>query len=324
MAEGCIVERFDVPSPSMKRPIHALVVLPPEYKDHPEKRYPVLYALHGGYAPYSCWSEMAPLRRALRQRPMIVASFDGDQLGWFIDATRKPDSKYTTFFFDEFVPHVEAHYRTNGLRGVTGFSMGGFGALHYMFCKPAMFASVSALSSDYFRLEEKAAKTDYDLVALLGDPKQNPEEYAKLDLPSRIEKAVKQQVKLPPMLLHCSTEDGYGLLAENREFARFLVERNRIIAEEAAKQAATEPDKVKRDKQTADLLAARQINFLSMEAPGKHDWTFWRDTSEMVIDFHWRSFRDAPMGNPHSLLPSAESNSLSGTPKGAPTNNVRK
>jgi S-formylglutathione hydrolase FrmB len=293
MSEGCIVERFGVPSPSMKRQIRALVVLPPGYKDNRNQRYPVLYALHGGFAPYACWSEMSPLRRALRQRPMIVASFDGDQLGWYIDATRKPDSKFTTFFFDEFMPCVESRYRTNALRGVTGFSMGGFGALHYMLCKPALFASVSALSSDYFRLSDKAAKAGYDLVTLLGDPDQNKEEYARLDIPSRIEEAVKEHVRLPPMMLYCSTEDGYGLLAENREMARFLVEQNRIIADEVAKEAANQTDKEKRDKLTADLLAARRINFLSMESPGKHEWPFWRDASEIVIDFHWRSFRDA-------------------------------
>jgi S-formylglutathione hydrolase FrmB len=293
MPEGCIVERFEVPSSSMKRQIHALVVLPPEYKDNPDKRYPVLYALHGGYAPYACWSEMRPLRKALRERPMIVASFDGDKLGWYIDSTVKPDSKFTTFFFDEFIPHVEAHYRTSGLRGVTGFSMGGFGALHYMLCKPAMFASVSALSSDYFRLGDKAGQEGYDLLALLGDPNQNGEEYAKIAIPDRVAEAVKRHVKLPPMMLHCSTEDGYGLLAENQEMARFLVEQNKIIADEVRKEAGGQADKDKRDKLTADLLAARKINFLSMEAPGKHDWAFWRDASEIVIDFHWRSFRDA-------------------------------
>jgi hypothetical protein len=47
---------------------------------------------------------MSPLRKALRQRPMIVASFDGDQLGWYIDSPLKPDSKFTTFFFGEFIP----------------------------------------------------------------------------------------------------------------------------------------------------------------------------------------------------------------------------
>jgi len=290
--EGCIVEKFDVPSPSMKRQIHALVVLPPEYKDHSDKRYPLLFALNGGFSPCEYWSEMAPLRKALRQRPMIVASFDADPLGWYIDSTMKPDSQFATFFFDEFLPYLDAHYRTNGRRGVTGLSMGGFGALHYMLCRPEMFASVSSLSMDYYRLEEKAAREDYGVVALLGDPKQHPEDYARIDLPSRIEAAVKNHVKLPPMMLYTGTEDRYDCCAENRELAKLLVEQNRLIAAEAAKEAAEQSDLASRDKLAADLLAARRINYISMESPGRHDWAFWLEASELVIDFHWRSFRD--------------------------------
>jgi S-formylglutathione hydrolase FrmB len=292
MPEGCIVERFDVPSPSMKRQIHALVVLPPEYKDNPGKRYPVLYTLHGMDAPYECYSQMAPLRRALLQRPMIVASFDGDRAGWYIDSTLKPDSQFQTFFFDELIPYVDAHYRSDSRRGVTGFSMGGYGAFHYMLCKPELFSSVSSLSGAYFRVSDKAGRTSPFLRGLLGDPEANKAEYAKRAISARIEEDVKKHVKLPPLLLHCGTED--GLLTENQEMTRFLAEQNKLIADEVTKEAAAETDKAKREKMTADLLAARKIDFHSIESPGIHNWIFWRDASENVIDFHWRSFRDAP------------------------------
>jgi S-formylglutathione hydrolase FrmB len=290
-AEGCVIERFDVPSPSMKRQIHALVVLPPEYKDKPDKRYPALYTLHGMGAPYAVYSEMATLRRSLRERPMIVASFDCDRAGWYIDATQKPDSQFTTFFFDEFIPYVDAHYRTNAQRGVTGFSMGGYGALHYMLCKPDLFASVSSLSGAFSHMGDRAGKAGQGVRGLLGDPEQNKAEYAKRAIYGRVEEDVKKHVKLPPLLLHCGTED--GLVAENREMSKFLAEQNKLIADGVAKEASAETDKDKRDKLTADLMAGRKINFVSMESPGAHNWPFWRDAAEGVIDFHWRSFRDA-------------------------------
>jgi S-formylglutathione hydrolase FrmB len=292
MPEGCVVERFDVPSPSMKRQIHALVVLPPEYKDKPDKRYPVLYALHGMGASYAVYSDMSTLRRALRERPMIVASFDGDNAGWYIDSTQKPGSQFTTFFFDEFIPYVDAHYRANAQRGVTGFSMGGYGAFHYMLCKPGMFASVSALSGAFSPLGDKAGKASPMLRGLLGDPEQNKAEYAKCAIYGRIEEDVKKHVKLPPLLFHTGTED--GLVAENREMSKFLAEQNKLIAEQASKDAAAMSDNASPDKLAADLVAARKINFLCMESPGAHSWPFWRDAAEGVIDFHWRSFRDAP------------------------------
>ena len=58
--------------------------------DKPDKKYPVLYALHGMGASYAVYSDMSPLRKALRERPMIVASFDCDRAGWYIDSPKKP------------------------------------------------------------------------------------------------------------------------------------------------------------------------------------------------------------------------------------------
>ena len=51
--EGCRVEKYTIASPSMKRDISVLVVLPPEYDADAAKTYPVLYALHGRGAFYT-------------------------------------------------------------------------------------------------------------------------------------------------------------------------------------------------------------------------------------------------------------------------------
>ena len=49
----------------------------------------------------------------------------------------------------ELIPHVDQTYRTlakRETRSVEGFSMGGFGAFHYLLVHPEMFAGVSSLS----------------------------------------------------------------------------------------------------------------------------------------------------------------------------------
>src|SRR6185369_10955875 len=38
-----------VETTTMPSPVHVLVVVPPSYDRHPERRYPVLYFLHDGY-----------------------------------------------------------------------------------------------------------------------------------------------------------------------------------------------------------------------------------------------------------------------------------
>ena len=115
----------------------------------------------------------------------------------------------------------------------------------------------------------------------------------RADVAARIEEYVKNKVKLPPMMMHCGTED--GLLARCRVFSQFVTEQNKLIAEEAAKDpsVASETDPAKKAKALGDLVAARRLNFLYMESPGAHNWPFWRDAGEGVIDFHWRTFRDA-------------------------------
>jgi S-formylglutathione hydrolase FrmB len=295
MPEGCIIEKFDVASPSMKRQIHALVVLPPEYKDKPDKRYPVLFALHGMDAPYAVFSEMAPLRKALRERPMIVASFDCDKAGWYVDSPKKPGNQFQTFFFDELIPYVDSHYRTNGQKGVTGFSMGGFGAFHYMLCRPEMFASASSLSGAFFRLADANGRTRSGFLQdLMGDPSENRQAYQKLDINGRIEEYVKKGVHLPPMMIHCGTED--QLLGHNREMCKFLTEQNKLIASEAAKDpsVASETDSAKKARALDILMLSKRLDFQYIESPGAHNWIFWRGASENLVDFHWRSFRDAP------------------------------
>jgi S-formylglutathione hydrolase FrmB len=295
--EGCVIEKFDVPSPSMKRSIHAVVVLPPEYKDNPDKRYPILYTLHGAGAPYATYSEMAPLRRALRDRPMIVTCFDGDRASMYVDSPTRPESQFETFFFKEFVPYIDAHYRTNAQRGVEGFSMGGFGAFHYMLCKPEMFCSVSSMSGA-FRMGG-GARRGAGPSSLPGDANANKGTSDRMDILARLEKAVKAGTKLPPMLIHCGTED--ALVEGNRQLEKWFIEQNKLIAEEVAKDnsVASETDDVKKAKAQNDLLAARRINFLYMESPGAHNWPFWLGGSEIMIDFHWRCFRDAAKtGNP--------------------------
>ena len=84
--EGCTIDSFSIFSKSMEREIRVVVILPPEYKTNPGKKYPILYTLHGGGAPYDTYSKMSPLRNALKTKPMIVTCFDGDRGSWFVDS----------------------------------------------------------------------------------------------------------------------------------------------------------------------------------------------------------------------------------------------
>jgi len=280
--EGCIIEKSSIYSKCMGREIKSVVVLPPEYKNYPNKLYPILYTLHGKGAPYNTWSEMSPLRNALKDKPMIVTCFDGDNASMYLDSDilqtnylrigkgqKKPDkvepvkSMFTTFFFDEFVPCIDKNYRVNPKqRMITGFSMGGFGAFHYMLTKPDFFVSVSSLSGAFMSIfdakdEKQVLRIESLLEPLLGPINENRKKYEEVDIYFRIKKYAENKQKLPLMFLHCGTED--PLVESGRKFKKFLEENG----------------------YTCKYL----------ETPGKHDWTFWKGASKGIIDFHWESLK---------------------------------
>lgn len=284
--EGCRIEKFTVRSPSMQRDIPAVVVLPPGYDAQAATTYPILYTLHGAGAPYDTWSQMSRLRRALKDMPMIVTCFSGDEASMYVDSTTTPTSQFTTFFFDEFMPAIDAHYRVDrSRRGVTGFSMGGFGAMHYLLERPEMFRSASGLSSAYGSVRGRTL-----LERWLGPKEENQAAYDRCDIVKRIADHVAAGRKLPPIYQHCGTED--FLLGSNREFRDFLVNQNARIRDQVKPQVEGIADARQKRTKMAELMASRQIDFTFVETPGDHSWDFWHPASVAVVEFHWRSFQN--------------------------------
>ena len=129
------------------------VLLPREYARDPERRFPVLYWLHGtggggaGVAVLaeSCSDAMA---RGLMP-PAIVVFPNGLANGMYCD-WKDGTVLGERVFIDDLVPHVDATFRTVATREgriVEGFSMGGYGAGRFGFKFPELFCGVSMLAA---------------------------------------------------------------------------------------------------------------------------------------------------------------------------------
>lgn len=271
------VERFTVSSRAMNREIKAWVVLPPAHAENNGPRLPILYALHGRAAPYDTFANMPRLRAALVSRAMIVAGFDADASSFYLDSPlpqrsgREPEkdarvtSLFTTFFFDEFMPAIEARYAADpDRRMLTGFSMGGFGALHYALTKPDQFVSVSSMSGVFLTTFPPSGGWGSRLASLLGSQDANPHAYQALAFHPRIEHLLATRASLPLIYLHCGTED--RLVDESRNLHAFLTR----------------------------IGVAHEHH----ESPGSHDWAYWSSTITPVLDFHWKSLSVSPVANP--------------------------
>lgn len=134
------------------------VMLPKSYSKEPNRRYPVVYMLHG--AGENDW-EWANISVSMISEAITMITNDGSaaecivvfpnaneagHMGYF----NQPDWKYEDYFFNELMPCIDKRYRTipdKGHRAIGGLSMGGGGSFNYGMRHPELFSSVYAISA---------------------------------------------------------------------------------------------------------------------------------------------------------------------------------
>lgn len=142
------------------------VYLPPGYASAPERRFPVLYLLHGIGDPNTVWvqawseenSGYATIQdlmdrgiREARIAEMIVVMPDARTPFFGCFYTNSPvKGRWNDFIADDLVSYIDTHYRTipePAARGVSGHSMGGHGALKLGMLRPEVFSVVYGMNS---------------------------------------------------------------------------------------------------------------------------------------------------------------------------------
>ncbi len=127
------------------------VLLPDDYFSTTWRRYPTMYLLHGGAQDFRKFDFEDDIRGLTAGRRLIVVMPDGGTAGWYSNPVRSYSGprSYESFHLGQVVPWIDANFRTfaeyDG-RAVSGFSMGGFGALKYTAKYYGHFASVSSHS----------------------------------------------------------------------------------------------------------------------------------------------------------------------------------
>jgi enterochelin esterase-like enzyme len=133
-----------------------IVFLPPSYNREPNRRYPVVYALHGYSIGAEQWSTEIRVPQtiegafALGAQEMIVVLPDSKT----IHNGSMYSSSVTTGDFEKYVAHdivayIDATYRTipdRRSRGLVGHSMGGYGASRIGMKHPEVFGSLYVMS----------------------------------------------------------------------------------------------------------------------------------------------------------------------------------
>jgi S-formylglutathione hydrolase FrmB len=134
--------------------VHYCVLLPPSYDSTPTKHYPILYFLHGlGENEQTLfktggWNLIEDLRQQHKIGDFLIVTPEAKASFYINSADGK--IRYSDFFLQEFIPHIEAKYRIRrerNARAITGISMGGYGAIRFAFAHPEIFSAASAQSA---------------------------------------------------------------------------------------------------------------------------------------------------------------------------------
>ena len=133
-----------------------LVVTPPGYDENPNKRYPVVYYLHGYWAPLEAQQQGFRLHEAVQAaaeagNELIMVMPDGfSKLRGGFYSSSPTVGDYESFVADDLVQWVDANYRTiaqRASRGLAGHSMGGYGTIRVAMKHPDTFSSIYMMSA---------------------------------------------------------------------------------------------------------------------------------------------------------------------------------
>nr|WP_320021150.1 alpha/beta hydrolase-fold protein [uncultured Draconibacterium sp.] len=138
---------------------HINVYVPAEYEANPNKKYPVLYLVHGWGEDENGWSVqghmsniMDGLIAAGKAEPMIVVMPSGD-IKTNSDV-REASGDVTEIFAKNLVPYIDKTFRTKTdreNRAMAGLSRGGFQTTRTVFSNMDMFAWMGTFSGFFVR-----------------------------------------------------------------------------------------------------------------------------------------------------------------------------
>lgn len=262
---GIIKESLKLKSTILGKEVEYSLYLPPDY-DQSNRRYPVLYLLHGYTDDETGWTQFGEIKaiadkqlQNMEMTSMIIAMPDGG-VSWYINSA-DGKVKYEDFFIKEFIPHIDATLRTRaekGFRGIAGLSMGGHGTMIMAVKYPQLFAVAAPLSAGIFTQDELVNMPDETWDNVFGSPYGKNKTEARLTdhlkknwILSMVNEATADDLKKVKYYIDCGDKD--FLIKGNMELHTILI-----------------------DKKVPHEFRVRD---------GIHNWEYWRTALPEVFKF---------------------------------------
>lgn len=227
------------------------VIIPQDRKHYeplPDKKYKVLYVLHGYNEDNSSWMLNSNMHLIARDYDIFVVFVAGYNSFYINSPYGMAMEKYLT---EELPVRLRNIFPISDKREDTyimGESMGGYGTFRMALAHPDLYSKAVPLSGSNFLKGRSNARpiTSYD-------PTAPDEMYEILDLHPLLEKFKDSTIKAPEIFLMCGTEDpGY--------------QRCLNLAKEIKEEYPL-------------------ISFKDEYWPGKHDYFFWNEAIPKAFEF---------------------------------------
>jgi alpha-glucoside transport system permease protein len=190
---GPRVRDLTIDSPALGRSAKVRLLLPRRFQAQPNRRWPVLWLLHGCCDTYQSWTRSTDVEELDGLADVLVVMPEAGQVGFYSDwrsPGRDGPSRWETFHLTELRQLLERDWRAGNRRVVAGLSMGGLGAMAIAARHPGMFraaASYSGLLHTRYQgdplpgprmIQDLLRDYDEDPDALWGDPRRHGDLWA--------------------------------------------------------------------------------------------------------------------------------------------------
>ena len=264
-AQSKVFDNLKMESKILKMERKFAVYLPPDYETS-SRSYPVLYLLHGLGDDQTGWIQYGEVKKIADNSikngdatPMIIVMPDANtgRVGYFNIPSQR--WMYEDFFFEELMPYVESKYRIKSgkrFRAISGLSMGGGGTLTYALHRPDLFSAAAPLSAGTGStdVEDSVERIKrYGIEFTREEMKNLLENNHPLNL---IKKMKLSDINSIRWYIDCGDDD-------------YLFEDNSLLHIAFSKKG------IKHEYRVRD---------------GAHNWTYWRESLPLVLEFVSKGF----------------------------------
>jgi len=265
------VDCESISSAILGRAVDYCIALPPGYDAGAEK-YAVLYYLHGLFEHATSWRDHSAQQtwESLMSQGKIgkfIVVMPAGGRSFYVNSCDGKE-RYEDFFIQEFIPAIDHKYRTiatREARGITGVSMGGYGALHIGMQHPDDFGSASAHSAALIPKFPNPLPTEGRwgrYAQILQEPFGSPlnETYFDANNPLTFAEHPDRFANLK-LYFDCGDQDRYGFDAGAKELDQ--------------------------------ILTSKGFPHTFVLRPGGHGWDYLDQYLHFSLEFHWQIFAQA-------------------------------